>query len=471
MPPVAPTGTTPASTAAKQEGTPEFQAWIARDAAAKAKEESSRQAAQAASDKQRQQQAATLAQTWQAPGRARGSAIGDDTEPEKKQQPNVVITALGAHHTTPVPDSIQKPMAVYKPIDNPAAAPAYTTARSRITSTDEHGRPINITREQMEARKNEVAQSLAPAPQSRNMAPQPVETTTEAFGKTVPILSVSGNMKPPERPRLPTSQPPANMRAANRTAAALSSPRVIKKGAFLRDDEVKKFIEDASTPATCLLVLCLDEWGTDLLDWEPETLPRAVHMAWNAKLPQANRDKIWALVTHMTTDTFYSDLNGFIHICNALSGHGVDFEQFDPAEIDEMCWGVTETSLIAPMEKEDRFCDEIVAYMETRLEYEGFQRVPHMLKKFVQIPAREEELNQTLTSDGSGFKNYWKMQEGRLANIDIWVKERLTALFMTLEALPLRFADEQGLQRICERAKSVLGSQQALKQEVMAASR
>lgn len=379
-------------------------------------------------------------------------------DPVKPKSPDVIPT----NPQTGVPDK-DKADASEKPVP-------YTTPQSRITGTDEAGRPINITGAQMEARKSEVAQSLAPAPQPRNTAPQPQHTTTEAFGKTVPILSVSGNMKPPEPTRSPAPRPPVSMRTANRTAAALSSPQ-IKKRAFLREDEVRKFVEDVSTPATCLLVLCLDEWGTDMLDWEPETLPRAARMSWNAELPQANRDKIWALITHMTTDAFYSSLDGFIHICNALSGHGVDFEQFDPAEVDEMCWGVAETSLIAPMEKEDRFCEEIVAYMETRLEYEGFQKVPHMLKKFVQIPAREEELNQTLTSDGIGFKNYWKMQESRLANIDIWVKERLTALFTTLEVLPLRFANEQGLKRICERARSALGSQQALKSEVMAAAR
>jgi len=244
-----------------------------------------------------------------------------------------------------------------------------------------------------------------------------------------------------------------------------------KAADFLRQAKVKAFIENPATPATCLLVLCMDEWGTDMLDWEPETLPYATQSAWNAKMPQANRDKVWALVTHMTTDSFYSNLEAFIHICNALSGRGTDFEQFDPAEVDEMCWGVTEATLIAPMERGEQFGEEIVTYMETRLEYEGFHRVPHMLKKFVKIAPREEELNQTLTSDGIGFENYWKSQEARLANIDIWIKERLTALFTTLEVLPLRFADERGLKRICERARLALGSQQALKQEVMAASR
>lgn len=437
----------------------ELQAAFDASDAARAKEQSDAQAAQVASANQLQSQNALLAKTSTSFGDRKPAASGLDDE----EAPS----AADAVATVKPPAYIQKIMDKADASEKPVP---YTTPQSRITGTDEAGRPINITGAQMEARKSEVAQSLAPAPQPRNTAPQPQHTTTEAFGKTVPILSVSGNMKPPEPTRSPAPRPPVSMRTANRTAAALSSPQ-IKKRAFLREDEVRKFVEDVSTPATCLLVLCLDEWGTDMLDWEPETLPRAARMSWNAELPQANRDKIWALITHMTTDAFYSSLDGFIHICNALSGHGVDFEQFDPAEVDEMCWGVAETSLIAPMEKEDRFCEEIVAYMETRLEYEGFQKVPHMLKKFVQIPAREEELNQTLTSDGIGFKNYWKMQESRLANIDIWIKERLTALFTTLEVLPLRFANEQGLKRICERARSALGSQQALKSEVMAAAR
>ena len=266
-----------------------------------------------------------------------------------------------------------------------------------------------------------------------------------------------------------TSMPEPSLAIKRQTALNFYAP--IRKKGFLREAEVKNLVEDLATPATCLLALCMDEWGTALMDWEPDTLPYAARTAWNAELPQANRDKIWALVTHLTTDSFYSSLEAFIHICGALSGRGVDFEQYDPVDVDEMCWGLTEAFLVAPMEKNEQFNEEILTYMEQRLEYEGFQKVPHMLRKFVKLPEREEELNQTLTSDGIGFENYWKMQEGRLANIDVWLQERLLALFTVLENLPLRFADEKGLQRICARARAVLGSQQGLKREVAAASR
>ena len=266
-----------------------------------------------------------------------------------------------------------------------------------------------------------------------------------------------------------SSAPGPSAQTLARTAANVYAP--VHKRGFLHEAEVKKYVEDISTPATCLLFLCMDEWGTDLTTWEPDTLPYAAQTAWNANIPQANRDKIWALVTHLTTDSFYSNLEAFIHICGALSGRGVDFEQFDPVEVDELCWGITEAFLISPMEKDEQFNEEILAYIEQRLEYEGFQKVPHMLRKFVKIPAREEAIDQTLTSDGIGFENYWKMQESRLANLDIWLKERLAALFMTLENLPLRYANEQGLQRICARVRSALGSQSSLKREVEAASR
>jgi hypothetical protein len=323
--------------------------------------------------------------------------------------------------------------------------------------------------------QGEAAKVRTQATQGTATAAAPTPALVPAPAPPTPVLREQDEATAEEQAQLAAfNQGREKLTSAPAPAAALGSlfgQQMIKTQSFMRESQIKAIVQDISIPATCLLVLCLDEWGTDMLDWEPETLEQAARMSWNAELPQANRDKIWALITHMTTDAFYSSLEGFIHICNALSGHGVDFEQFDPAEVDEMCWGVTEAFLIAPMEKEDRFTEEIVTYMETRLEYEGFQKVPHMLKKFVQIPAREEELNQTLTLDGIGFKNYWKMQEGRLANIDIWIKERLAALFALLESLPLRYANEQGLKRICERAKSTLGSQQALKQEVMAASR
>jgi hypothetical protein len=382
------------------------------------------------------------------------------------------------------------------PIGVPKPAPqvAQTQTRSSATYTDEFGRqrPVSaLTADTEGVVAKPTATVEKPYSPKESKSPsggvgydlsglQGDKAKPEAFG-VFDRPRGGGGAKPAQvqqKPSMARQAQPISQQQSNRIIAAMGSvpgeqtfKRDIEKRQFLHESEVKKYIEDISTPATCLLFLCMDEWGTDLTTWEPDTLPYAASVAWNAEIPQINRDKIWALVTHLTTDSFYSNLEAFIHICGALSGRGVDFEQYDPVEVDELCWGITETFLLAPMEKNEQFNEEILTYIEQRLEYEGFQKVPHMLRKFVKIPAREEELNQVLTGDGIGFENYWKMQESRLANIDIWVKERLAALFMTLENLPLRFANEQGLKRICERVRAALGSQSSLKREVEAASR
>lgn len=232
--------------------------------------------------------------------------------------------------------------------------------------------------------------------------------------------------------------------------------QAFKESSFMRAPQVKRFLEDPRTPASCLLILCLDEWGTNFLQWEPDTFLIQAQQSWGAQLPTANRDKIWALVTHLTTNLFYVNLQAFVNICNALNGHGASFEQFEPAEVDELAWGIVEAQLVDPPQKGGVFCPDIKAYLGARLKYEGFQRVPKPLKGLVRLPDRQEETNQVLGGDAIDFKAYWDMQSQRVDAVEAYVRDRLQVLFSTLGALPLVHADQKSLSALLSRAQGAL---------------
>ena len=217
-------------------------------------------------------------------------------------------------------------------------------------------------------------------------------------------------------------------------------------------------LQNPETIGTLLLVGLLDEFGTEFLGWEPETLEREISQTWNVQVPARNRDKIWALVTELTTDTFYSSLDGFIHICNALSDHGADFQNFDPATVQEMCWALAEIHLINPPDEKTRFNDEIVAYMKARLETESFQKAPQMLRPYVPDTATDA-VEEPLAMDGIDYNGFWDKQQRDRLQIDEYVRNRLFALIQGLAALPLHHADAGHVQELVRNASKALAVQ------------
>lgn len=128
-----------------------------------------------------------------------------------------------------------------------------------------------------------------------------------------------------------------------------------------------------------VLVACLLEHfeSTEWFDWEPETLITTVEAELKIKLPQRVRDKIWGLVLALTTDQFYRDPLVFNHVCNSLSGGPVPLETFEPAEVDEVAWGVLEV-LMSDLDQneEPKFSVDVATYVGVTLHEAGLDRFP-----------------------------------------------------------------------------------------------
>ena len=113
----------------------------------------------------------------------------------------------------------------------------------------------------------------------------------------------------------------------------------------LPNQDISTLVKDEATLATTLLMLCIDRWGTEFFEWEPGTFDIESQAEFNTLIPDANRDKIWALVTFYTSDGFYKSLETFIPIANALNDSEADFTQYDPVTGHEAAWCIAETML------------------------------------------------------------------------------------------------------------------------------
>lgn len=226
-------------------------------------------------------------------------------------------------------------------------------------------------------------------------------------------------------------------------------------------------LTDPEALGSVLLIGLLDEYGSEMLDWEPQTLDMEARQNWGVDIPQVNKDKIWALITELTTNLFYSSLDAFTHICNALNGSGADFENYDFASVQEMCWTLAEVQLLDPPDEDEQFNSEIISYMAERLKTEAFERVPKIMKPYVELPDRDENIADVLREDGVEAQAFWDRQMREVLLIDQYVRERLHKLFVDLASLHLENGDSEEMKATLERAGKVLAvqSQQTKREE------
>jgi hypothetical protein len=153
-------------------------------------------------------------------------------------------------------------------------------------------------------------------------------------------------------------------------------------------------LENDDSFATTLLAIVFDKYGTELFAWDPESLWMAIAEDFGAIPPRINQDKLQALITCYTTDLFYISVEFFITTCNVLSGAEANFKRFDPADAEEIIWGIYEVALNVSLEREPNeslpeFSHEVRRYIGIALDNDGVFDPPDVLR-IAEMPERAE---------------------------------------------------------------------------------
>ena len=130
---------------------------------------------------------------------------------------------------------------------------------------------------------------------------------------------------------------------------------------------------DIEAPATVLVAVLLKHFeGPEFFDWEPDVLYQEVRDDFGAEMPAEVSDKIWALVSALTTDLFYKDPLFFNHVANALGGGPTNMEDFELATLEEIAWAVIEVGMndLDDADEQD-FAPEIQVFVGGVLKREG----------------------------------------------------------------------------------------------------
>mgnify|MGYP003636177434 CR=1 FL=1 len=141
-------------------------------------------------------------------------------------------------------------------------------------------------------------------------------------------------------------------------------PDSIVADAFTKED----------TPAFILHALCLNKYGLECLDWEPETLWLEIYEDFHVDVDDSNMDKIQASIALIKTNAFYEDFQAFEGIGKAFNDQDPDFGYITPLTPEECAWAVKEAYLID--ETPEEFSLEIKAYVREVLREHGFLSAP-----------------------------------------------------------------------------------------------
>ena len=191
--------------------------------------------------------------------------------------------------------------------------------------------------------------------------------------------------------------------------------------------------------ATPLFLIVMDRYGTEAMQWTPETIRMELEADFQCELPSISLDKIMAAITIVTTNFFYKDVGRFISICNILAGDNFNPDIFDPADPEEMLVGITEAMLLWPPDEDKQdteFSEEIREYIKQCLGAEGILQPFDALK--LAFPADQSvNVDVEYADDPEMYSAIYQVQQRKTAEMRSMYLDNISALSQQLSTLSL----------------------------------
>lgn len=214
---------------------------------------------------------------------------------------------------------------------------------------------------------------------------------------------------------------------------------------------LQKALTSPETFASVLLTLFLDRFGMEALDWDPATITLELEEEFDIKLPQLTLDKLQVAIQILTTDRFFKSVPDFVDFCNVLSGATYRPDMWDPADAEEVAWGITEALLISPPDESDQepFVDEIRAYIGSALDAEGLINPPDILR----IALRQARVSPTIedfSDDPDMFHAIYDVERGKTEDINQSILTKTQLLAAQLAALDLKNGNAKNVAKMLQ---------------------
>jgi hypothetical protein len=206
----------------------------------------------------------------------------------------------------------------------------------------------------------------------------------------------------------------------------------------------RNLLQASDTFAATIMGIAADLLGDDeFRGWDVATLILELEERTGAQLSLASRNRAMAGLVLVNSDPaiaelFYRRVSKFIQLCNALTDGVFEPRVFDPADVDEIAWGVTEAMLLAPPHEDDPnpFADEIVRYIGEACRREGLLQAPDILGLGLREDRPLEKVHENFADDPVMFEAIAGMADNKSKDIDEFIYRELDRLVQQLRSLP-----------------------------------
>jgi len=200
----------------------------------------------------------------------------------------------------------------------------------------------------------------------------------------------------------------------------------------------EKFL-DPSLFCSSVLILLIDNFGTEVMDWEPESIYTELDDVFKVNPDMLLADKINAACTLVGTDLYHKSLEAFTTLNSVLNFKMANPGEFNHNSLEDIMWGVTEARLLEGGEDFERlgFSHDIAGFTASLLSVEGITRPPDILTFAEYRPSELDQRDLILATDQVAAEMYWQRQADENAKLEERAKNNLAALLKQVNELPL----------------------------------
>lgn len=109
--------------------------------------------------------------------------------------------------------------------------------------------------------------------------------------------------------------------------------------------EARNLLQSPNTMATVLHAILRDRYGDDWYNFDQLSIMMDLQADFECDPCPAAMDRIGAIQTLMTGDSFFNRIDAFFGVCNAFSSGQPFFGAFDPVTVEEAAWGLAEAGM------------------------------------------------------------------------------------------------------------------------------